>query len=88
MALAANCLPPSIALREFWKRKVKQALKHEDLSGVAAEVADYLRHGVDRQIERLATARPGGYTLHHLDHFYFEERVRPLIRNGQALYVL
>lgn len=88
VSLAANCLPPGFALREFWRRKIKPALMAEDLSGVRTEVADYLRYGVDRQIKRLAAARPGGSTLHQLDHFYLEERVRHFIGNGLALYGL
>lgn len=88
LSLAANCLPPDLALREFWKRKAKPALKADELPGVRAEVADYLRGGVDQQATRLAHARPGGSTLHQLDHFYLEERVRHFVGNGLALYGL
>lgn len=88
LSLAANCLPPSLALREFWKRKAKPALKAEDLTGVTPEVAEYLRRGTDQQALRLAKACLSGPTLHRLDHFYLEERVRHFIGNGLALYGL
>lgn len=87
MALAADFLLPGIALREFWKRKAKPALKNEELCGVSSEAADSL---CDRsaQVARLAGARPGGSPLRQLDHFYLEERVRHFVGNGLALYGL
>ena len=88
ISLAADRLSPSLVLREFWKRKMKSVLKTEELAGVRSDVAEYLRDGANQQATRLANARPQGSTLHQLDQFYLEERVRHFIGNGLALYGL
>ena len=88
LSLLANCVPSSVALREFWKRKLKPTLKPADLAGVVPEVAAYLRQGKAPQVERLAAMCPGGSSLRRLDHFYVQERVTNFIGNGIALYNL
>jgi hypothetical protein len=88
VARAADLLPPRFGLAEFWKRKIKPEFKGQDLSGLCPQLADYLRHGSDLQVSRLAKARPNGSLLRQLDHFYLEERVRHFIANGLALYGL
>jgi asparagine synthase (glutamine-hydrolysing) len=86
LAMVADGLAPSFALRAFWRRKLKLIFKQDELKGLHPEFAQEFKE--DYQQARLCRLADLCHNelLSGLDRFYLEQRVRNGLSNGRKMY--